>query len=51
MNTAYGQVDEIIVWEDEKVFVLTELETLSFHNQFMACKVEGTENRAAVCFY
>lgn len=44
-------MDEIIVWEDEKFFVLTELETLSFHNQFMAYKVEGTDNRAAVGFY
>ena len=32
----YGQVDEIVVWEDEKFFILTELETLCFHNHIMA---------------
>lgn len=51
LNTVYGQLDKIIGWEDETFFVLTELETHSFHNQFMAYKVEGTDNRVAVCFY
>ena len=41
----YGQVAEIIVWEDEKFFILIELETISFHNRFMAYEVERTENR------
>ena len=31
----YGQVDEIIVWEDEKFFILTELATLSFHHHLI----------------
>ena len=43
-----GQVDEIIVWEDDKFFILTELETISFHNHFMAYEVEITYNRAVV---
>jgi len=29
--------------EDEKFFVLTELETISFHNHFMAYEVERTD--------
>lgn len=38
---------EIIVWpEDEKFFILIELETISFHNHFMEYEVERTENRA-----
>ena len=37
---------EIIVWEDEKFSILIELETISFHNHFMANEVERTENRA-----
>ena len=38
----------IIVWDDEKFFILTELETISFHNHFMAYEVERTDNRAVV---
>ena len=45
----YGQVDEIIVWEDEKFLILTELATLSFHNHFMAYEVERTDHKAFVC--
>ena len=45
----YGQVDEIIVWEDEKFFILTELATLSFDHQFLAYEVERTEHKAVVC--
>ena len=44
----YGQVDEIIVWEDEKFFILTELATLSFHHHFMAYEVERTDHKAVV---
>ena len=44
----YGQVDEIIVWEDEKFFILTELETLCFHNHFMAYEAERSDNKAVV---
>ncbi|XP_068678521.1 uncharacterized protein [Montipora capricornis] len=44
----YGQVDEIIVWEDEKFFILTELETLCFHNHFMAYEVERSDKKAVV---
>ena len=44
----YGQVDEIIVWEDEKCFILTELASLSFHNHFMAYEVERTVHKAVV---
>ena len=29
-------------------FILTELETISFHNDFMAYEVEKTDNRAVV---
>ena len=47
----YGQVDEIIVWEDEKFFILTELETLCFHNRFMAYEVERSDNKAVVLHY
>ena len=45
----YGQVDEIIVWEDEKFFILTELATLSFDHHFMAYEVERTDHKAVVC--
>ena len=46
----YGQVDEIIVWvrQDDNFLFLTELETISFHNPFMAYEVEITDNRAVV---
>ena len=44
----YGQVDEIIVWEDEKFFILTELATLSFHHHFMAYEVDRTDHKAVV---
>ena len=39
-------MSEIVVWEDEKFFILIELETVPFHNHFMAYEVERTENRA-----
>ena len=35
----YGQVDEIIVWEDEQFLILTELATLSFDHHHMAYEV------------
>lgn len=41
-------MDEIIVWEDEKFIILTELETLCFHNHFMACEVERNDKKAVV---
>ena len=44
----YGQVDEIIVWENEKFFILTELATLSFDHHFMVYEVERTDHKA-VC--
>ena len=37
----YGQVEEIIIWEDEKFFIATKLETLSFHKQYMAYELKG----------
>ncbi|CAH3033353.1 unnamed protein product, partial [Porites evermanni] len=45
----HGQVDEIIVWEDEKFLILTELATLSFDHHFMAYEVESTDHKAVVC--
>ena len=33
---------------DEKFFILTELETLYFHNHFMAYEVERSDNKAVV---
>ena len=47
----YGQVDEIIVWEDEIFFILTELETLCFHNHFVAYEVERSDNKAVVLYH
>ena len=44
----YGQVDGIIVWEDERLFVLTELEALYFRSHFMAYEVERSDNKAVV---
>ena len=44
----YGQVEEIIIWEDETFFITTELETLSFHKHFMAYEVERTDGRVVV---
>ena len=41
-------MDEIIVREDDKFLILTELETISFHSYFMAYEVERTNNRAVV---
>ena len=44
-------MDEIIVWVRQDVdnfLFLTELETISFHNPFMAYEVEITDNRAVV---
>ena len=40
---------EIIVWEDEKFFILIELETISFHNHFTANEVERTETEQLIC--
>ena len=45
----YGQVDEIIVWEDEQFLILTELATLSFDHHHMAYEVERTDHKAVVC--
>ena len=44
----YGQVEEIIIWEDEKFFIATKLETLSFHKQCMAYKIEREDTRVVV---
>ena len=44
----YGQVEEIIIWEDEKVFIVTKLETLTFHKQYMAYEIEREDTRVVV---
>ena len=44
----YGQVDGIIVWEDDRFFILTELEALYFRSHFMAYEVERSDNKAVV---
>ena len=45
----YGQVDKIIVWKYDKIFILTEIEIISFHNHFKVYEVERTDNRALSC--
>ena len=42
-------MSEIVVWEDEKFFILIELETVPFHNHFMAYEVERTEPEQLIC--
>ena len=44
----YGQVEEIIIWEDEKFFIVTKLEPLSFHKQYMAYEIEREDTRVVV---
>ena len=44
----YGQVEEIIIWEDEKFFIATKLETISFHKQYMAYEIEREVTRVVV---
>ena len=44
----YGQVEEIIIWEDEKFFIATKLETLSFHKQYMAYEIEREDTRVII---
>lgn len=44
----YGQVEELIIWEDEKFFIATKLETLSFHKQYMANEIEMEDTRVVV---
>ena len=44
----YGQTEEIIIWEDEKFFIATKLETLSFHKQYMAYEIEREDTRVVV---
>lgn len=39
----YGQVDEIIVWDDEKFFVVCILEVVNFTDHLMAYEVQRTE--------
>ena len=44
----YGKVDENIFWEDEKFFILTEVETFFSQSIYGMYKVERTDNRPAV---
>ena len=44
----YGRLDEVIIWEDEKFFVITVLITLSFSSQYMSYEVQPTEQQRVV---
>lgn len=44
-------MDEIIVWEDEKFFILIEFEIFYFYNYFMVYEVERSDNKVVVLYY
>ena len=35
----FGEVEELLVWEDEKIFVVTVLDTVEFDSHYMAYQV------------
>lgn len=45
---SYGKVEEIVVWEDSKFFVVHVLETLAFHRHFMCYQVFPTNRKMVV---
>lgn len=44
----YGRLDEVIVWEDDKFFIVTVLQTVSFFCQYMSYEVQPTEQKRVV---
>lgn len=44
----YGQLDEVIIWEDAKYFVVTVFQTVSFCCQYMSYDVLPTEQKRVV---
>ena len=44
----YGRVQEILIWEDEKLFVVAQLETLEFCSNLMSYKVSQTNKKTVV---
>ncbi|XP_028395767.1 uncharacterized protein LOC114519789 [Dendronephthya gigantea] len=44
----YGIVEEILIWEDGKFFVVKVLETIAFHHHFMSYEVNFTDKCAVV---
>ena len=44
-------MEEILVWEDEKMFIMTILETIEFNSQYMAYHVKFTENKVVRTYH
>ena len=44
----YGQVNEIIVWKDDKFLVVTVLATVSFCSQYMGYEVQPTMQQIVI---
>ena len=38
---SFGEIDQILVWEDEKMFVVSVLDTVEFHAHYMAYEVKS----------
>ena len=47
----YAQLKEIIVWEDEKFFIVNILDTVAFSHQFMGYQVRHSKEDAVVLFH
>ena len=45
----YGRLEEIIVWNDEKFFVVVLCETLEFNSHLISYKIVTTEQKVVVC--
>ena len=41
----FGEVAEILVWEDEKIFVVNVLDTIEFDAQYMAYQVQQSAKK------
>ena len=45
----YGKLEEIIIWDDEKFFVVVLCETVEFNAHFMSYKIVTNEQKVVVC--
>ena len=45
---SYGKLEEILIWEDQKFFVVTLLKTIEFTCHLMSYKVLPTEEKIIV---
>ena len=45
---SYGKLQDILIWEDEKFFVLILLETIEFNPHLMSYKVLPTDQKTVI---